>query len=188
MINGQRVIAVEEHFATSAYLEVAHALDVWPGDQPEMGLMRGLENTDPLRSKLTDFDARLQEMKDCGIDMALLSLNPPGVQPYDEKSAVPLARDFNDGLVEIIRRWPGRFAGLGTIAPQDPKQAAQEIDRIMGPLGLNGIMINSHTRGHYLDEPNFEPILEAAESAGGAPGRRPAILDTANGQQVRLDI
>ena len=166
MINGQRVIAVEEHFATSAYLEVAHGLDVWPGDQPEMKLMRGLENTDPLRSKLTDFDARLQEMEACGVDMTLLSLNPPGVQPYDEKSAVPLARDFNDGLVEIIRRWPGRFAGLGTIAPQDPKQAAQEIDRIMGPLGLNGIMINSHTRGHYLDEPEFDPILEAAESAG----------------------
>ena len=106
MINGQRVIAVEEHFATSDYLQVSHGLDVWPGDQPEMKLMHGLENTDPLRRKLTDFDARVYEMEACGIDMTLLSLNPPGVQPYDEKSAVPLARDFNDGLTEIIRRWP----------------------------------------------------------------------------------
>jgi 5-carboxyvanillate decarboxylase len=38
----------------------------------------------------------------------------------------------------------------------------------MGPLGLNGVMINSHTGGRYLDEPEFAPLLEAAE-AGRAP-------------------
>jgi len=94
----------------------------------------------------------------------VLSLNPPGVQPYDTEPAISLGRDFNDGLAEIVKRWPDRFAGLGTIAPQDPARAAAEIERIMGPLGLGGIMINSHTRGQYLDEPRFEPILAAAES------------------------
>jgi predicted TIM-barrel fold metal-dependent hydrolase len=34
----------------------------------------------------------------------------------------------------------------------------------MGPLGLSGIMINSHTGGHYLDEPQFSPLLDAAEA------------------------
>ena len=33
----------------------------------------------------------------------------------------------------------------------------------MGPLGLGGVMINSHTGGRYLDEPRFEPILAALE-------------------------
>ena len=31
----------------------------------------------------------------------------------------------------------------------------------MGPLGLNGVIINSHTHGEYLDDPKFRPILEA---------------------------
>ena len=35
-----RVTAVEEHIATEAFLRVAHGLDVVPGDETEMGLMR----------------------------------------------------------------------------------------------------------------------------------------------------
>lgn len=164
MMSTQRVIAVEEHFATPEYLEAVAGLAVWPGDETEMNLMRGLEHDGVMRDKLADPGTRLREMDASGTDMAVLSLNPPGLQPYDRQSAVPLARDVNDGLVEIIRRWSARFAGLGTVAPQDPAQAAQEIERIMGPLGLGGVMIPSHTQGRCLDEPEFEPILAAAEA------------------------
>jgi predicted TIM-barrel fold metal-dependent hydrolase len=86
------------------------------------------------------------------------------VQSYLPNDAVPLAREFNDSLADIVRRYPDRFAGLGTVAPQDAVAAAYEIERIMGPLRLNGIMINSHTGGHYLDEPQFSPLLDAAEA------------------------
>jgi len=159
-----RVIAVEEHLATEAFLHVAHGLDVVPGDETEMDLMRTVENTPYLRARLTDLDARLREMDALGQDMAVLSLNPPGVQPYPAAGAVPLAREFNDALAAIVRRHPGRFGGLAAVAPQDPVAAAAEIERAMGPLGLNGIMINSHTGGRYLDEPEFAPLLEAAEA------------------------
>lgn len=94
---------------------------------------------------------------------AVLSLNPPGAQLHDKERGTVVAREMNDGLVGIIRSHPNRFAGLGTIAPQQPEQAAREVKRIMGPLQLGGVMINSHTHGCYLDEPDFEPILAAAE-------------------------
>lgn len=165
MINGNRVIAVEEHFATGAFLTAAHDLDILPGDETEVELMRTVENTAPMRSALLDLDARVSEMDAIGQDMAVLSLNPPGVQPYQPAAAIRLAREFNDALAAIVRQRPGRFGGLGTVAPQDPKAAAEEIERIMGPLGLNGIMINSHTEGHYLDEPQFAPLLDAAEAS-----------------------
>ncbi|MFE7116468.1 hypothetical protein ACFU99_13745, partial [Streptomyces sp. NPDC057654] len=35
-----RVIAVEEHIATEAFLRTAHRLDVLAGDRAEIGLMR----------------------------------------------------------------------------------------------------------------------------------------------------
>ena len=38
-----RVIAVEEHMATEAFLHVAHGLDVVPGDETEVELMRTVE-------------------------------------------------------------------------------------------------------------------------------------------------
>jgi predicted TIM-barrel fold metal-dependent hydrolase len=97
--------------------------------------------------------------------MAVLSVNPPGVQPYPAATAVPLAREFNDALAAIVRRHPDRFGGLATVAPQDPAAAAAAIERAMGPLGLHGIMINSHTGGRYLDEPEFTPLLAAAEAS-----------------------
>jgi len=62
VINDHRVIAVEEHVATIAYLEAVAGLAVWPGDQTEMALMRGLEAPGVLRRRLTDFDVRLREM------------------------------------------------------------------------------------------------------------------------------
>lgn len=163
MISDTRVIAVEEHFAPQAFLEVAHELEVWPGDQTEMNLMRTVEQAEPMHSRLVDLDARIAEMDSVGVDLAVLSLNPPGVQPYKPASAVELARLFNDYLSATIRQRPDRFGGLGTVAPQVPEAAADEVSRIMGPLGLNGIMINSHTNGQYLDEPQFEPLLTAAE-------------------------
>ncbi|QIS20243.1 amidohydrolase family protein [Nocardia terpenica] len=179
-----RVIAVEEHITTEAFLRVAHGLDVVPGDETEMELMRTIENAPETRSRLTDLDARLREMDALGQDMAVLSLNPPGVQPYSAADAVPLAREFNDTLAATVRRHPDRFGGLATVAPQDPVAAAAEIERAMGPLGLNGIMINSHTGGRYLDEPEFAPLLAAAEATRApiylhprAPGRAPAYRD-----------
>ena len=174
-----RVIAVEEHMATEAFLHVAHGLDIVPGDETEVGLMRTVESSPGLRTRLVDLDARLREMDALGQDMAVLSLNPPGVQPYPAADAVPLAREFNDALAAITRRHPGRFGGLATVTPQDPVAAAAEIERAMGPLGLNGIMINSHTGGRYLDEPEFEPLLASAE-ANRAPiylhPRMPSML------------
>lgn len=149
MINGKRVIAVEEHFATPAFLKAAHELDVLPGDETEVGLMRQVEDAPHMRSELLDLDARAREMDAIGQDTAVLSLNPPGAQPYLPGDAVPLAREFNDTLAAIVRGHPGRFGGLGTVTPQAPEAAAAEIERVMGPLALNGIMINSHTGGHY---------------------------------------
>lgn len=165
MIAGNRVIAVEEHFSTPAVLRAEHELEVWPDDRTEVDLMRTVERAEPMRSRLLDLDARLSEMDALGQDLALLSLNPPGVQPYLPTDAVGLAREFNDSLAAIVRQRPDRFAGLGTVAPQDPEAAAEEIRRVIGPLGLSGIMINSHTEGRYLDEPRFAPLLDAAEDS-----------------------
>ncbi|MFE0026027.1 amidohydrolase family protein [Amycolatopsis sp. NPDC059021] len=179
-----KVVAVEEHLATEAFLRVAHGLDVVPGDETEIELMRTVENSPEFHARLVDLDARLREMDALGQDMAVLSLNPPGVQPYPAADAVPLAREFNDALAAIVRRRPDRFGGLATVAPQDPAAAATEIERAMGPLGLNGIMVNSHTGGRYLDEPEFAPLLAAAEASRApiylhprAPGMLAAYRD-----------
>ena len=159
-----RVIAVEEHFLTPAFIKETASLQEGSGEAAEKAFMDGFGKNPDMSHRTSNLSIRLKEMDESGTDLALLSLNPPGVQLYaDAGRATELAREMNDTVVEIIKAHPRRFAGLGSIAPQDPEAAAQEIKRIMGPLGLGGVMINSHTLGHYLDEPQFEPILTALE-------------------------
>ena len=86
------------------------------------------------------------------------------MQVFDAPDAVALARSSNDFMVDAIRRHPDRFAGLAAVAPQDPAAAAKELERGVKALGLKGAVINSHTRGEYLDDPKFWPIFEAAEA------------------------
>jgi len=109
-------------------------------------------------------ERRLADMDDCGIAMQILSLTAPGVQVFDAPEATALARSFNDQLADAIRKHPDRFAGLAAIAPQDPAGAAKELERGVRQLGLKGAIVNSHTRGEYLDDPKSGAILEARRS------------------------
>ena len=63
-----------------------------------------------------------------------------------------------------VRKYPTRFAGLAAVAPQNPKEAAKELERGVRKLGLKGAVINSHTTGEYLDDPKFWDIFAAAEA------------------------
>ncbi len=111
-------------------------------------------------------EGRLADMDANGVDMHLLSLAMPGVQLFERDTAIALARLANDRLSEAVRRHPNRFAGLASFAPQDPRAAAQEMERAINTLKLNGFIVNSHTRNTYLDHPSSWPILEAAEALG----------------------
>ncbi|MFW3115895.1 hypothetical protein MHAE_19196 [Mycobacterium haemophilum DSM 44634] len=170
-----RRIATEEAFSTP---NVTAVLEQWvgqaPTDEPDWEfqdfLFHGAGAFGEVgRSLLIDLDdVRLQIMDANGVDMQVLSLTSPGVQTLDDNQAVGLVAEANDLLAEAIARHPDRFAGLAAIAPQVPASAVKEIDRAIGQLGLNGIIINSHTHNEYLDEEKFWPILEAAEDFDAA--------------------
>ena len=120
------------------------------------------------RRKLVDFtELRLPEMDEHGIDMQVLSLTAPGIQMQpDTQIAVADARAANDFLAEVVREHPGRFQGLAAVPLQDPHQAAAELRRAVEELGLRGALVNDHTLGHYLDEPQYTPFWEALQDLG----------------------
>jgi 2,3-dihydroxybenzoate decarboxylase len=98
--------------------------------------------------------------------MQVLSLISPGVQVFDAATGTSLARRVNDQLYRIVQKYPGKFAGLAALAPQDPRGAADELERAVKELGLKGASINSHTRGEYLDDKKYWVIFERAERLG----------------------
>jgi 5-carboxyvanillate decarboxylase len=107
---------------------------------------------------------RIADMDATGIDMHILSLTSPGVQVFDAATAVAVARDANEQLAAAIAKHPTRLAGLAAVAPQNPREAAKELERGVRALGLKGAILNSHTLGEYLDDPKFWDLFAAAEA------------------------
>ncbi|MGH3301260.1 MAG: amidohydrolase family protein [Streptosporangiaceae bacterium] len=109
-------------------------------------------------------EERLADMDAAGIDHQVVSLTAPGTQVLSRADGVAMATLANDRLAEACRRHPDRLSGLTAIAPQDPDAAAREIERGRDKLGFNGVIVNAHTGGEYLDDRKFWPIFEAAEA------------------------
>jgi 2,3-dihydroxybenzoate decarboxylase len=118
-----------------------------------------------VRERMLDLGARrIADMDAAGIDMQILLLTTPGVQLLDPETAIALAAASNDQVSQAVQAHPDRFAALAAIAPQAPQAAAKELERAVTRLKLKGAVINSHTRGEYLDDRKFWPIFEAAEA------------------------
>lgn len=165
-------IATEEAFATREQID-AYLRMVRDGTA-DKGLVSlwGFYATSPseratqIIDRLLDLDKRrLADMDATGIDVAILSLTSPGVQPMETEEAKGVVRRANDHLAEAVARHPTRYAGMTSIAPQDPQWSAQEIKR-GAELGFKGVMVNSHTQGEYLDAEKFDPIFRALAETG----------------------
>ncbi len=181
-------IAVEEAYAPpELFRRYRRLLEDGSHGDPGFQSLVGFYLNDPspgiakLRERMVDLGPiRLRDMDETGIAKQVLSLTSPGVQVFDAPTAVSLAREFNDQLRDAILQYPDRFAGLAAIAPQDPAEAAKELERSVTRLGLKGAIVNSHTHGEYLDDPKFWSIFEAAEALQVPvyvhPGTAPASM------------
>ncbi len=151
-------IALEEHFLSPSLEQYW-----WPT----------VQGVDPkhaknLLARLTDFaEMRLGAMDEAGIARSVLAIAGPGVQAErDAATATHRARESNDFLAHEVQKRPGRYSGFAHLAMQDPRGAADEIERCVRELKFCGAMINGHTHGQYLDHPSLYPFWERAEAIG----------------------
>ena len=132
----------------------------------EYALVGGRRQALPPRAKWTP-EERLADMDSLGVDVHVVS---PYVGFYNYHLPVEVAgatsAATNDEIAGMIRTWPERFAGLGTLPMQDVKAAIAEMERCMTRLGLKGVEINDHINGRTLEEPEFRPFWKAAQELG----------------------
>jgi uncharacterized protein len=153
-----RTITLEEHFTSPGFL-------AGPGRE----FMERIRNAGPrgatIMQQLADVgDGRIAEMDAAGIDVQVLSLNAPGVEQADVQEQIAVARESNDFIADAVKKNPKRFAAFAALPVAAPDQAAEELDRRVEQQGFKGTLINGHTRGRYLDDKFFSPILERAEA------------------------
>lgn len=144
-----RVIAVEEHF-------------LMPGLAMSMGDTSGRWSED---AHIIDVgEIRIAGMDAAGIDVQVLSSGGNNFQNLEPAIAVDGARRSNDYLAEKISLHPDRFSGFAALPTPDPNAASKELERTVTEFGFKGAMIMGLTNGRFLDDEDFWPIFEAAES------------------------
>jgi 5-carboxyvanillate decarboxylase len=116
------------------------------------------------RSMLDLGDGRMKAMDDDGIAVQVCLLASIAIQDIDPVQANELCTLATDRFAEAAKKYPGRLAGLAGFAPLDPERAAREIERAVKVKGMKGAVINSHSRGEYLDDPKFSPIFETLQA------------------------
>ena len=106
---------------------------------------------------------RLAEMDAAGIDMQVISHGAPSLQKLRGDVAVALGSRVNDRLAAAVAVHPTRFAAFCVLPTDDPKAAANELERCV-TLGFKGAMIHGLSNGEFLDEAKFDPIWERAQA------------------------
>ncbi|XP_040214024.1 2-amino-3-carboxymuconate-6-semialdehyde decarboxylase [Rana temporaria] len=109
-------------------------------------------------------EVRLKEMDQSGVTMQVLSTVPVMFSYWAKpQDTLDLSRFLNDDLAAVVRKYPERFVGLGTLPMQSPELAVEEMHRCVKELGFPGVQIGSHINQWDLNSPELYPIYAAAE-------------------------
>lgn len=146
-------IDIYNHVMPMAYLEAMKA------NAKDAGMVKRMSN---LRM-LWDIEARVAMLESQFPDvLQVLTLGLPAPEIIGGPDRSPeFARMANDGMAEMVKRWPERFpAFVASIPMNNVKASLEEMDRAIGDLGARGIQITSSVNGRPLDDPEFFPIFE----------------------------
>lgn len=153
-----KTIGTEEHFVTEEVLTAWSQLD------------SAAREDSPIRTHPGDMGERLREvgerriaaMDEAGLDVQVISLTAPGLHNLAADEATRLQVETNERIAELVNAHPSRFQGFATLATPAPAAAAQELERAVTKLGLNGALLFGRTGERNLDHHDNWPIFEAA--------------------------
>jgi aminocarboxymuconate-semialdehyde decarboxylase len=149
-----RKIDVFTHIFPTAY--ATRMAEVAPGYKDAGKRVRGV----PM---LVDLDERFRVMDRFDGYQQVLSIATPPIEAFATPAdAADLARRANDGMAELVQRYPDRFPGFVASLPlNDPEQALRETVRAIGDLRARGIQLFTNVCGKPLVAPEFLPLFDA---------------------------
>jgi aminocarboxymuconate-semialdehyde decarboxylase len=164
------VVDVHHHSTPAGLIEAVRA----GGERFGAGIERRGETdwlmlSDGSRSALPperwDQAKRRSELEDAGIDVGVESLSPTALYyRSNEAQAEWFARTVNDALAENATASGGHVIGMAHVPLQFPTMAVKELERVAADYQFPAVQIGSNALDKNLDEPDFYPLWEAAES------------------------
>lgn len=143
---------------------------------------------------IVDLDSRFRVLDEFGDVRQVLSLPSPPLEILAPPEKSPLlARVANDGLAELVQKYPERFIGFTASLPMNnPPEALKELERAVSQLGALGVQMFTNVAGKPLDSPELLPLFEEAARRDVAiwihPARGAAVADYPTEQKSKYEI
>lgn len=148
-------IDIFNHVMPLAYLELVKAHSKEPGMVKRMSNLRMLWD---IEHRVAMLRSQFPEVRQ------VLTLGLPAPELIGGPDQSPgFARVANDGMAEMVQRYPYEFPAFVASLPMNNVPAAiAEMDRAITELGARGIQIISSVAGRPLDSEEFFPVFERA--------------------------
>lgn len=156
-MRGKIKIDIFSHILPSKYLKALRQKT-----PPGFDLFRAAHWTKSSASALNEVDTRLRILDKYPDVMQVLTLVTPPVETLVGPSdAIELARIANDGLAELVSKYPDRFiAAVACLPLNDMDATLEEVDRTISQLGFKGVQIFTNINGEPLSSPRLRPLYE----------------------------
>ncbi|HEX2547512.1 MAG TPA: amidohydrolase family protein [Ramlibacter sp.] len=150
-----RVIDIHAHCYIPGSAKMISAADVAAQANPS--------ETSPVARTLAISDVRLMQMDHRGIHTGILSVNQYWWYAASQPDAEKFIRFQDEGLRDIVARYPGRFYFLSSPALQHPALAAQQLEHAVKNLGARGASVGGHVNGKVPSTPEFDVFWAKAQ-------------------------
>jgi uncharacterized protein len=92
----------------------------------------------------------------------IICLGAPPIEVYGPPSiSREMAKLANDGMAELVRKYPDRFPGfIASLPMNDPEGLLKEANRAVKDLKAVGVQIFTNVLGRPLDKPETMPLFD----------------------------
>lgn len=114
-----------------------------------------------------DVEAKLAAMDRMGLEISVLSV-APGAYFYalSPDAGLAAARLNNDGIAQMVAKYPARLRGMATLPMQDVDAAIVELERAVKEHEFKAVELGTSVEGAQLADARFRPLLKTIEQLG----------------------
>jgi predicted TIM-barrel fold metal-dependent hydrolase len=84
----------------------------------------------------------------------------------DDETISGIPFTANDEIAEMVRKWPNRFAGFGSVDPHKGRMAIREIERCVGEFGFKGLKFHPAVQDFAMNDRTYWPMWQLCQDLG----------------------
>lgn len=158
------------HFYPEAYLKRLEAskgdVRIETNEKGEKIILSMGAKAGPVTEDFFDIEVRLDKIRQNRIDMQILTTPHPGIDRFSPEESAEMSRLINDGLAQVVKKYPNNFQALAMLPLIDTRLALKELDRAIFDLGFKGLCMLTNVAGQTSDSDFLLPVYERAQELG----------------------